>query len=391
VVIAKEAPPIAGRAGRPLRIVQMGPTGPVGGVSNVVIQLSGELARQGHEVVLVGDGAGRIGPAVSAGAAYEELPYSRHPLALARHRGRVQQLLARFRPDIVHVHGRAQALLMHYCLRSADWFTLHNTHLTEQVAWYDRGAIRRFFSPLGKRIFALDERAVSYLRDQMGVATERIHVIPNGIDCRVFRPPTDEERACARASFGIGPDRVLAVFVGRFHEQKNPQAVLRLAAAAARQGLESLRVVLIGDGPLEQEIRAMARRLPIPEMVEIRGWCHPVAAYQAADLLVMPSRYEGFGLVGAEALACGTPVLRSRTGGFRRMIGEGVTGWGCDGEDEDDFVTKALQILGDRQRLASMRPECRKWALEKLDLGVQARRTVAAYRLGLGSDAGVAH
>ena len=364
----------------PLRIVQMGPTGPKGGVSAVVTQLSAELARQGHQVLVIGDGANKLKPALEAGASYEEVIYSRRLRVLAAQLGRVRKLLREFEPDVIHVHGRAQALLVRWSGLQPDWFTLHNTHFTEQVSWYDRGALRRFLSPLGRKIFALDPRAIDYLRVHFGVDSERVHIVPNGVDCNAFVPLSEPDRSAARARFRVAPDDVLGVFVGRFHEQKNPQAVIKLAAAAKARGMSALKTIMIGEGPLEGEVRSMIQERGLSDRVQLLGWSDPRIAIQAADVFLMPSRYEGFPLAAVEALACGTPVLRTRTGGVAQMIVEGQTGWGCDPEDDDDFISKSLDVLSRPEDLGKMRAACRKHAVEQLSLSVQAHRTVQAYR-----------
>lgn len=365
---------------RPLRIVQMGPTGPIGGVSAVVTQLSAELARQGHEVLVVGDGADKLQPALAAGATYEEIIYSRSLRTLAGHLRCVRRLLSAFRPDVIHVHGRAPALLVRCSGFTPDWFTLHNTHFTDQVSWYDRGILRRALSPLGRAMFALDPLAVEYLRKNFGVGADRVEIVPNGIDCGLFRPGDPGERADARARYRLGDQDTVGLFVGRFHDQKNPLAIIKLVAAAKARGNDSFRVLLVGEGPLEVEMRSLARTLGVEEQVHFHGWSQPLAAYQAADVFLMPSRYEGYGLAAAEALACGTPVLRSRTGGFDYQIREGVTGWGCDGDSEEDFIRVGLTVVANPGDLRLMRTAARRHAVDELGLDVQARRTVEAYR-----------
>jgi len=365
---------------RRLKIVQMGPTAPKGGVSVVVTQLSAELARQGHDVLLIGDGGDRTGMVVEAGGRYVELPYGANLRVLAGQVRRVRSLLRAFQPDVIHVHGRAPSLLVRAAGFRPDWFTLHSTHLTENVAWYDRGFVRRLLSPLGRRIFVLDPLAIGYLEKRLGVAAERIQVVRNGVDCEAFRPPSAVERREARESFGLRPADRVAAFVGRFHEHKNPQAVVRMAAAARDAGIIDLQVLMVGEGHLEAEVRALAQALDVADRVHVFGWRNPLAAYLAADLFVMPSPFEGFGLAAAEALACGTPVLRTRTGGFEHMIVEGSTGWGCDPADERSFVEKALEVLADRSTLEAMRPACRRHAVENLSVANQARQTVDAYR-----------
>jgi len=105
----------------------------------------------------------------------------------------------------------------------------------------------------------------------------------------------------------------------------------------------------------------------------------PLEAYFAADLLVMPSLHEGFGLVAVEAMATGCPVLRSRTGGSDRMIVEGRTGF-CCGTDVESFILAGQQVLAEPRKLAAMRTDVREWVASRLSLRAQARTVVDHYR-----------
>jgi UDP-N-acetylglucosamine:LPS N-acetylglucosamine transferase len=80
-----------------------------------------------------------------------------HPKVLLQSTWQLRKILKSFRPEVVHVHGRSTALRCLLAGRSADWFTLHSTHLTHQVAFYDTGLLRKYLSPWGKNFFILDQ------------------------------------------------------------------------------------------------------------------------------------------------------------------------------------------------------------------------------------------
>ena len=372
--------PDVARGERPLRVLQMGPTAPPGGVSNAVLGLSAELARQGHEVRLIGDGGEQVYRATDAGAAYQHMAFPRRVRPLLKLVGEVRRVLAEFKPDLVHVHGRSQSMLCRLAGRPADWFTMHNVILTDRVAWYDRSLIRRFFSPVPRNIIACDEIAISYLKEHLGVDPKRTLIAPYGIDDHRFSPADEATRRDLRASFGVGEDELMVLFVGRLHPQKNPESVVKLAAAAKQAGLDRVRFMMVGDGVLKASVQQTIEGLDVADRVDLHGWSDPLPYYQAADLVVMPSRYEGWGLVAAEAMGCGTPVVRSRTGGFELMIDEGETGFGCRADDDDDFVQTALAAIADRATLASMRPAVREHAVERLSVRACTQFIVEAYR-----------
>jgi glycosyltransferase involved in cell wall biosynthesis len=254
--------------GRPLRVMQLGPTMWRGGVASSIRSMCVELVRRGHDVTLVADGGDAAQGIESTGVQYEEVVWSHRPGQLVATVRRVRAAISQFRPDIVHVHGRSQALAAHLARRAADWFTLHSTALTDQVGVLDRGVARRHLSPLGRRCFALNDEAATYLRRQLNVPEDRIRVVPNGVDCTRFRPPSRAERATARATFGLDERSLLVVCVGRLEQEKQPLAVVELAKAAADAGIADAKFVFVGDGRLATTIDERIAGLGVPHAID---------------------------------------------------------------------------------------------------------------------------
>lgn len=361
-----------------LRIMQFGPTLYHGGVAVAIKQLSLDLARMGQEVMLIGNGGEGIKTLIDAGVNYQELNWSNNITSLLSCVSQLRRHIQAFRPQIIHVHGRAPSLICRLAGRQPDWFTMHNTQLTDQVGWLDKGFIRQYLSPIGHRIFALNQQAADYLTTKLRIKPESIKIISNGVDCEYFRPPIPNERAKARQHFGVKESETMALFVGRFHFSKQPEAVVALAAAARDAGLKGVRFMLVGTGDKSEEIRQRIHAQELEDICQIHNWMDPLVAYWAADVLLMPSLYEGFGFVAAEALACGCPVLRTKSGGYELMIREGVTGFSCE-INQEAFVNKGLEVLQNQDALQQMQPAARAWAEEKLGIRRQTQQTLAAY------------
>ena len=306
-----------------LRVLQAGRTDDRGtGVTNAIKTLCMSLRRLGHQVTLFSDG-GDLDELKAHGIACHVTDLRQGPKALLESSWQLRKILKSFQPDVVHVHGRSTALRCVLAGRRADWFTLHNSHLTQQVAFYDAGLIRKYLSPWGANFFVLNQNGGEYLQREFGVRPKSIVQIRNGIDCERFRPPAAEERAKARQLFGVAPDETFVVFVGRFHPSKQPLAVVEAAARAAKTKRTHLKFALIGDGELRDALRTAIGREGVDDICNLHPWMDPLPAYFAADLVVMPSLFEGYGLVAAEAIASSCPVLRSRTGGSAQMISRG--------------------------------------------------------------------
>ena len=149
-----------------------------------------------------------------------------------------------------------------------------------------------------------------------GAPEDKIGIVPCGVNLELFRP---ESRVSARRQLGFYPDDHILLYVGRFEPQKGLDILLE--AIACLKCFDRLRLVIVGgDGELDQahqNLRHKARDLGISEKCLFTG---PMdqrklpTYYHSADALVIPSRYESFGLVGLEALACGRPVVSTPVG-----------------------------------------------------------------------------
>ncbi len=186
-----------------------------------------------------------------------------------------------------------------------------------------------------------------------GATSSQVEVIPCGVDLRLFVPQNKLE---ARNTLGLPPSQPVLLFVGRLDPFKGPDLLLRAAAMME----EEAQVVIVGgklegDNELEQ-LKSLSFDLDISERVHFLG-ARPQrelpAVYNAADVTVMPSYHESFGLVAVESLACGTPVVATRAGGLTTIVRHGETGYlvpRCPGF----FAERLDTLLQDRVLLERM-------------------------------------
>ncbi|MGY6411868.1 MAG: glycosyltransferase family 4 protein [Alkalilacustris sp.] len=362
-----------------LRVLQFGPTRWQGGVAAAIADLCLGLAKQGHEVGLLCNG----GTVLDRLAGTNVQVFERSSVGGMRKMPSevipTRKILRSFRPDILHVHGRGPSLVSMLAGRYPDCFTLHNSTMQLTANFFDRGRIRRYFSPMARKIITLSAPGLAYCQTELRIHDERLFVIHNGVDVARYAPCDLTQRKKLRAEFGVGPDQLLVLFVGRFHPVKQPEAIVRLADALRARGNERVRFVMMGDGPLKSTVSDMISSLGLQDRVTLLEFQDPLFAYQAADLLVMPSTTEGFPLVAIEAMAAGCPVLRSRTGGFEESIEEGETGFGC-GVEIDDFIAKAISILEHPENLPRIATRARAKIVAELSLEAQVRATTEVYR-----------
>lgn len=154
---------------------------------------------------------------------------------------------------------------------------------------------------------------------EAGLDGARIHPVYNGIDLGTFRPPRDGEREALRGELGIAGPGPLLLFVGNFLPIKNPLVLLE-GHGLLRRMAPSARLVLIGGGAMESEMRAQAGQNVIfagrKNAAEVAAWM------RAADCLLLPSANEGVPNVILEAFASGLPVVASRVGGISEVLNE---------------------------------------------------------------------
>ena len=189
-----------------------------------------------------------------------------------------------------------------------------------------------------------------------GAKPERIELVPPGVIHAFFSPG---DRAGARAALGVGDHPVL-LFVGRIQPLKGLDVAIRALAELRRE--DAVLVVVGGpsgiDGPTEAAKAALlADELGVTDRIH---WVSPQphhllsTYYRAADLCIVPSRSESFGLVALEAAACGTPVVAAAVGGLTTLVDQGRTGFLVDDRAPEAFAAYVDAILADPSAAAAM-------------------------------------
>ncbi|CAB1066005.1 D-inositol-3-phosphate glycosyltransferase (EC [Olavius sp. associated proteobacterium Delta 1] len=178
------------------------------------------------------------------------------------------------------------------------------------------------------RIITATEKEITELERFYGAPADRMRIIPCGVDLNLFRPV---DQTTARRQLGFDPAQKLLLYVGRLEPQKGIERLL--GAISHLKHFRKIKLAVIGgDGHHEPEFQRLlqvSRELDIRDKVFFAGRVDQQdlpTYYSAANLLVVPSHHESFGLVALEALACGTPVVASDVGAMGRIIIENETG-----------------------------------------------------------------
>jgi glycogen(starch) synthase len=344
-----------------------------GGLARHVCKLSEALARRDVDVHVLTRGV--PGTSVVRGVHVHRVAEPSWPRDLSRFVAWVQRmnedmlthgraLAEQHSFDLVHAHdwlvGEAAGALADelerplLCTVHATEHGRHQGHVERPpqstIHELERAMVRR-----ADGIITCSHYMRGHVADVFGIAERRIEVIPNGIDPADLQPVDDLERL--RARFAARHER-LVLLVGRLVYEKGFQIALE-AMPRVIERVGGVRFVVAGSGPHEAELRAQAERLDLMRHGAFLGWIGDDALhslYRIADLCVVPSLYEPFGLVALEAMASGCPCVVADTGGLREVVPSEQVGLRFRSRDPDSLATMLERVLCDgglRERLVA--------------------------------------
>jgi len=345
-----------------------------GGSGVVATELGIELAALGHEVHFISYSQPFRLTGRDQGIYYHEVPVSNYPLfefppydlALASRMAEVAEYNGL---DLLHVHyaipHSVSALLARQMLaargrRLPFVTTLHGTDIT--LVGLDRS-----YLPITRYAIQESDGVTSisaYLKDktlQDFDVTRGIEVVPNFVNCDVYAPIADEARRAEERKRLACTDEAILMHLSNFRPVKRVVDVVKIFAQVVKE--VPARLVLVGDGPERSAAEWLARDLKIHDKIHFLGKQEKVnELLPLADLLLMPSELESFGLAALEAMACKVPSIATRVGGVPELIDDGITGLLYAVGDVDAMAAGALSLLKDPNRLQAMREAGRKTA-----------------------------
>jgi len=293
----------------------------------------------------------------------------------------------RFDFDLVHGHDWLIAVAGDHLanrFRCPLVMTIHATEYGRHQGWVEHHpqsyihGVERWMANRADRLITCSHYMRGHVADVYGLEEERVSVIPNGIDPLDLQPVEDLDRL--RAQFARTEER-LVLLVGRLVYEKGFQLALEaLPGLIARVG--NVRFLVAGSGTHEAELRAQATVLGLDAHGTFMGWIGDDvlhSLYRIADLCVVPSIYEPFGLVALEAMASGCPCIVANTGGLREIVpDDDRVGLRFNGGDPAHLAVMVERLLTDealRERLVIEASE----HVRRFDWGDVASRTAALY------------
>jgi N-acetyl-alpha-D-glucosaminyl L-malate synthase BshA len=350
-----------------------------GGSGVVATELGIELAALGHEVHFISYSQPFRLTGRETGIFYHEVPVSNYPLfefppydlALA---SRMAEVAEYYHLDILHVHyaipHSVSALLARQMLaergkRLPFVTTLHGTDIT--LVGMDRSylPITRYAIQQSDGVTSISAYLKEVTESSFGI-TSPIEVVHNFVNCDVYKPYSENDaeiRAKARARLAE-PDELLLTHLSNFRPVKRVADVVQVFARVAKA--LPARLALIGDGPDRSTAEWLAHSLGIHDRIHFLGKQDRVhELLPLADLMLMPSEMESFGLAALEAMACQTPAIATTVGGVPELITDGVDGLLFRVGDVDAMAAASIALLSDRERHQAMRRAARKTAQDR--------------------------
>ncbi len=343
-----------------------------GGSGVVATELGIELAARGHEVHFITSSApfrltGREHNIHFHQVELFHYPLFEHPpydLALAT---RMAEVAEWYSLDLLHVHYAIPHSVSAYLARQMlatrginlpFITTLHGTDIT--LVGLDRSylPITRFGIQESSGVTAISTHLAERTHQAFKIDTA-IEVIRNFVNCDVYvaRP---ELIAAMRPDYAE-PGEKLLVHLSNFRPVKRVTDVVEVFAQVARA--MPARLMMIGDGPDRSAAEYLARKHKVQDRIQFLGKQDNVnELLPVADLMLMPSEMESFGLAALEAMACRVPAIATRVGGVPELIESGVNGILCAVGDTDGMAREAIALLTDPARLEAMSAAARKTA-----------------------------
>jgi D-inositol-3-phosphate glycosyltransferase len=377
-----------------------------GGMNVYVRELSRELAAMGHGVDVFTRGS--ESPQDLGGARLISLPAG--PAGYLS----TSELAAYLPEFILALRNFAESQAIHYDVIHAHYWMsgVIGMHLKQGwrtpmvLMFHTLGLVKNRIAAVGIQESAArirGERKAMWAADQVIAATPaeqadlqwlyelptaKVSVIPPGVDLQRFHPM---EKSAARAELGYADDERLILFVGRIEALKGIDTLIRaLYYLGQSAAAKKLRVLIVGGdveeglASLESEmgrLLSLARELGLQDRVSFLGSRNQeelVAHYAAADVVVMPSYSESFGMVALEAMACARPVVASRVGGLKYLVRDGETGYHVQEGDAAELAGRLSQLLSDESLLQRMGQAARAEA-EQYSWGRAAESISAVY------------
>lgn len=285
----------------------------------------------------------------------------------------IVKLVKTFKPDIIHTHCSSPDIfgaVAAIATRSKHICTLHN--VVRDKSFFRKNVWRLLCMAAKTRFIAISPSVGTSWQTKGNLLAKRITVIPNGTDPRRFQG--DINRATVRMELlNAQPEQISILAVGSLTKQKNFPCLLEAAAMLTKQSIE-YHLTILGEGEERPKLNDIVNRLELSNHISMPGISDRIPeAMRATDILVVPSSWEGFGLVATEGLMAGIPVIASNVDGLRDLAMRGAPMRVFTCNDSADLAKQIMELIHSPETMQRIGSEGKAWAIENCSLQAMAQ------------------
>lgn len=309
----------------------------------------------------------------SQGVVLHNIAFARSPLSIDNVDAykKLKAVIASTRFDLIHCHTPTVSMLTRWAARksrkkgSTVMYTCHGFHFhnaSSKLNWMIYYPIERFFSRFCDYIVTINKEDFNRAKT---FHCKNVRYIPSvGVDIhRIMDLAVN--KAAKKESIGVPADKTLILSAGELIERKNHEVILR---ALGKLSDPNIYYAIAGKGPLKESLTNLAKELGVGDRVLFLGFRTDVfELYHAADISAFPSKIEGLGLAGVEAMAAGVPLVSSNVHGILDYVIDGKTGYAVNPTDVDGFAAAIEKLSVDPALRESMKANCLK-AVEPFEI-----------------------
>lgn len=295
-----------------------------GGVCTQILTLAKEYILNGHKVVLVAEGTDFLDRINEIGIIYIDDVKMKsirfNPLSFYSAYREIKSVIMDYKIDFIHVHTQSALPIVHFLKKKTEVPFVWTNHIDaipnpQILKWFHR--LMKF------PIISVSESCKQDLIRRFDIKNKYIRVIPNGIDLNDFRPLSDEEKEQLIQNLGINKENYNICLLSRVAYNKGHDILVKAIKRINENGkINNIHLIIAGSMQekewYESEVKGYSQKNNVN--IQYVGFQKPRDIFGIADLFVLPSRKEGFGMVCIEALAMHCPVVRSNSPGWNEMV-----------------------------------------------------------------------
>jgi glycosyltransferase involved in cell wall biosynthesis len=313
-----------------------------GGISSYILTLSKGLTQQGHHVYVMTSGGNLTEKLEAGGVMHVPLGFRTKSEADPRiylSLKRVADFIRRENIDVIHANTRVTQVMAHFLSQQTGVPFVSTCH-----GFFKIRLFRRMFPCWGRRVIAISGPVREHLINDFRVNSSNVAYIPNGIDLAEFTILPSEARESLRERYNIKGGPILGI-VARLSDVKGHVYLIKAFPQVLKK-FPSARLVIVGEGPHEENLHGLVNLLELSQSVDFFKILNRTAdLLPLFDVFVMPSLQEGLGLSVMEAQAAGLPVVVSNVGGLPDLVEHNRTGVLVKPQDPDALAQAIIGVL----------------------------------------------